>query len=86
MQSASETFFRDANLLKQHVRYCDWIGHARLLVGVPSTSIKMYKIPRRVGSPHGLPGPCMVPRSTYTHHVYVCNSDTNLMSFNYYVI
>ena len=31
-----------------------WIGHARLLAKVPSTSIEYcegYKIPRRVGSP-----------------------------------
>ena len=31
-----------------------WIGHARLLAQVPSTSIeycKVYKIPRRIGPP-----------------------------------
>ena len=36
-----------------------WIGHARLLAEVTSTSIKyceVYKIPRRVGSPW-VPGP-----------------------------
>ena len=39
-----------------------WIGHARLLAEVPSTSIEnceVYKIPRRVGFPRapGSPSP-----------------------------
>ena len=65
MQSASDTFSEaliiliGANIVRDAVR---WIGRARLLAEVPSTSIEyceVYKIPSRVGFPWvpGSPGP-----------------------------